>query len=137
MGRKTKLTPELHDRIVQFIRAGNYIRTACLACGIDEATYFNWMKWGKQANTGVFFEFFKALKKAEAEAEARLVTQVNLAGPKNWQAAMTMLERKFPERWGKRDKVDVTSGGHAIKGYIGISPEDWDKEVSDGSVRLE
>jgi hypothetical protein len=28
---------------------------------------------------------------------------------KNWQAAMTYLERKFPQRWGRR--VDVTTGG--------------------------
>jgi hypothetical protein len=27
----------------------------------------------------------------------------------NWQAAMTYLERKFSERWSRREKVDVGS----------------------------
>ena len=133
MGRKTKLTPELQEKILLHIRAGNYIRTACMAVGISEQDYFNWVKWGEQRRKGVFFEFFKAVKKAEAEAEARLVTIVNLAGPSNWQAAMTMLERKYPDRWGKRERhdVDLTSGGQPLKAYIGISPEDWDKEEKD------
>jgi hypothetical protein len=26
------------------------------------------------------------------------------------------------------DRVDVTSGGEAIKGYIGFTPEQWDKK---------
>lgn len=25
------------------------------------------------------------------------------------------------------DKLDVTSGGESIKGYVGINPDDWDK----------
>jgi len=38
---------------------------------------------------------------------------------------VTFLEYAF----GKvPSNVDVTSGGEKIKGYIGISPEDWDDE---------
>lgn len=128
MGRKSKLTPELQEKILLFLKAGNYVNTACLACGIDETTFYNWIKWGKKRKAGIYFKFFQSTKRAEAEAEARLVTLVNLAGPNNWQAAMTMLERKYPERWGRKDRtaVDVTSKGKAIKTYVGISPDDWD-----------
>ncbi len=30
------------------------------------------------------------------------------AGEGNWQAAAWRLERRFPERWGRKDRVDAT-----------------------------
>lgn len=57
-------------------------------------------------NKNEYFKFFKELKKAVAEAEVSLVADVRKAGrDNNWGASMTMLERKFGERWGKHDRV--------------------------------
>jgi hypothetical protein len=39
-----------------------------------------------------------------------------------WKELMERAEGKVG------DKLDVTSGGEKIKGYIGISPEEWDKD---------
>jgi hypothetical protein len=42
--------------------------------------------------------------------------------------------KKHPEAVADRiagkvtDRVDVTSGGEKIKGYVGINPDDWDKD---------
>jgi len=49
------------------------------------------------------------------------------ASSKNYQ-----LQRAFIEiAYGKTpDNLDITSGGKPLKGYIGISPDDWD----DGEV---
>ena len=113
-GRKTKLTPELIQRICDFIHKGNYVSTACRAVGIHTSTYFNWVKRG-EADTeadidSVYTLFMQALLKAEAEAEVELVKIVNDAAPKNWIAAMTLLERRHPEKWGRKDRSTINVG---------------------------
>jgi hypothetical protein len=50
--------------------------------------------------------FGEAVKRATAEAEARIVGMVLEHVPTQWAAGMTWLERKFPDRWGRHDRVD-------------------------------
>lgn len=47
-----------------------------------------------------------------------------------------MLQKAFIEiTFGKvPDKLDVTSDGKPLKGYISISPEDWDNVKSDSDI---
>ena len=111
IGRKSKLTPELTERICDFIRKGNYISTACQIVGIHKATYYNWLEQGEtDIEAGIdsmYADFVKAVKKAEADAEEELVKMVRNAAPKNWIAGMTLLERRHPDRWGRRDRHQV------------------------------
>ena len=44
MGRKPKLTPHVQEIIVDFVRKGNYISTACQIVGIHKSTYYNWLE---------------------------------------------------------------------------------------------
>lgn len=48
-----------------------------------------------------------ALNKATAQAEVYAVAQVRSAMDGSWQAAMTWLERKHPDRWKRRDAIEV------------------------------
>ena len=107
-GRKTKLTPEVQQRIVQAIRGGNYRDTAAAYGGVEEATLYNWMKWGEERGEGIYFDFFRAVKEAESHAELEMVAQVRLASrdAKNWAASMTWLERKFPQKWGRHERTE-------------------------------
>jgi transposase len=111
IGRKTKLTPKLMERICDSISKGNYISTACQAIGIHKATYYNWLEQGERdTNAGidsVFADFLQHVRKAEAENEQVIVNMVRDAAPKNWIAAMTVLERRHPERWGRRERHQV------------------------------
>ena len=86
-GRQTKLTPELQTKLCAYLAAGNYIATACKACGVSENTYRNWLKRGEHDSSGVFTAFVEAVKKAEGEAEARNVAIVELASRESWQAS--------------------------------------------------
>jgi len=120
-GRNYKLNPKMVEQIVELIRAGNYARTACEAVGISEQTYYTYLNRGKREATrrqrltdlghpvddngeGIFLEFLEAVKRAEAESESVAVMHVRRAMSDSWQAAMTYLERKHPDRWGRRDK---------------------------------
>lgn len=58
---------------------------------------------------GPYREFRAAVQKAEAEAEERLLGIIEDAAPNTWQAAAWMLERKYPERWGVKARIEVES----------------------------
>lgn len=112
-GRPSKLTEDMKKKVLGLIRAGNYPAVVCRACDIDETTYINWKKRAKKeeemGERGEFFRFFQEIKKAEAEAEAMLVAKVSQ--DESWQAKMTMLERRHPERWGRKDSLRVGNDG--------------------------
>jgi len=108
-GRKTKLTPDVQDRIVQAVRGGNYIQVAARYAGIGEVTFYEWLKKGEtDVEGGIYRNFLKAIKDAEALAEIEAVAQVRLASRENWAAGMTWLERKFPQRWGRHERTEHT-----------------------------
>lgn len=115
IGRPTKLTPERHDKIVQAMRLGSYADVAARHGGIGSTTYHKWMRWGKRdkdADTDSIYRAFRsAIKNAEADAELRAVQVILTAMPESWQAAMTFLERRYPSRWGRRGRLDISSEG--------------------------
>ena len=106
MGRPSKLTPEVTKRLTEAIRAGNYYEAACGYAGIGYSTFRAWMVRGEKAKSGKYREFMEAIKKAEHEAEVRMVAMWQKHMPDNWQAIATFLERRHPDRWGRR-KLDV------------------------------
>ena len=133
-GRPTKFTPERREKIIQLIKAGNYLETATQAAGIDYSTFRNWMNRGENALqrqsegdklTKVekeFVDFVEHIQKAEAEAEARNLMIINKAASDSWQAAAWYLERKHHDRWGRKDRVqaDVNHSGE-VKNDVSLS----------------
>jgi len=113
MGRRTKLlNKDIYNTIIKYISNGNYIKTACLAAGVSHASYCNWQQRAESPGGNgddIYVEFFEDLKKAEAKSEADTVSRVHDAGEdkRNWPADMTRLERKNPERWGRRIELEV------------------------------
>lgn len=110
IGRPTKLTPKLQERICEFIRGGNYITTSCEACGISTVIYNDWKKRGERGEEP-FLSFLNAIKKAEVDCETRLLAIVDKAAEKNWPAAMTIMERRNPEKWGRRTRQEIVGRG--------------------------
>lgn len=108
-GAPTKLTPELHERIISLVRGGNYIETAAQACGITSGTLHDWLRRGGKndpADGGIYPNFSRAVEKAIGEAEARDVLTIGKAAEKQWQAAAWRLERKNFKKWGRKDYVE-------------------------------
>lgn len=112
MGRPTKLTPERAKIIADAIAAGNYYETACALAGVDYTTVRKWIQKGEKAQKGALFEFVKAVKKAEAFAEAERIKRIREAAKEgNWQADAWWLERRFPERWGRKERQEISGPG--------------------------
>lgn len=113
---RLKLTPELIGKIARDVGEGNYINTVCQAYGISKTTYYDWRKKGQAGRSKLHKEFYEATEKAVALSEQRYVGVIkDAARDGTWTAAAWWLERRYPERWGKRDKVDVTSGGKPLQ----------------------
>lgn len=124
MARPTLLTPERTEKIVQLIAAGNFSETAALASGISKQTYYNWLARGRaererlndkpnlkpKAKEEPYLEFFDAIEKARAEAEARMVVLITKAAqePKTWQAAAWWLERVAPQKYGRVNRTELS-----------------------------
>ena len=72
-GRNSKLTPEVHEKIVTALRAGNYSKVAAEYAGISEVTFYRWLRRGRAAKRGMYREFADAVQRAEREAEVRAV----------------------------------------------------------------
>ena len=112
MARPSKLTPEITKRLVKAIEEGNYYEAAAAYAGINYATLRRWLKRGEAAKSGKYREFCEAIKKAEAIAEARVVALWQSEIPGNWKAAATFLERRYPDRWGRRhSEITGPDGG--------------------------
>jgi transposase len=110
IGRPTKLTDEIRDTIVAAIRDGNYSETAAAAAGIGKTTFYLWMVKGETLG-GKYEQFREAVHAAEADAEAQALTVLLKAMPEDWRAAAWYLERKFQDRWGRKDRLDLHADG--------------------------
>lgn len=143
MARPTKLNFDTHNKIITAIRAGNYIETAAAYAGVNKSTLYEWLKRGEREKQRVaensryriresekpYVEFSNAVEKALAEAEIRDVAIIAKAAKEQWQAAAWRLERKFPDRWGRKDKVDLSADKDGFKVIV----EYVDKEEQNGS----
>ncbi|WP_339174429.1 hypothetical protein [Anoxybacillus sp. FSL W8-1294] len=116
-GRPTKLTPELQKKIIDAIRAGNYMETAAAYAGISKDTFFRWLRKGARAKSGIYKDFHDAVEKALADAEVRDVMLIANAAATDWKAAAWRLERKFPDRWGRKERLsaDLNHSGQVVK----------------------
>ena len=110
-GRKTKLTPHVQEVIVDGINAGLTFRLTCARAGVTYTTFYNWLEKGEAAKSGVLREFFDAVERAKADSALRLVSQITLQAPTDWRAAAFILERRFPDDYGKRSEITGKDGG--------------------------
>src|SRR5262245_5737423 len=132
-GRHSVITDTV--MVAEFLTAierGNYLSTAADLAGIHENTIAVWLKRG-EAGEQPYNRFQWAYKRALAHAEAQMVDCVRAAaqtGPQYWAAGMTYLERRQPDKWGKRSdegnvpKVIVQVGTRAgdVQVNLGLSP---------------
>lgn len=114
MGRKSKLLdPHVRETILEYIRNGNYIKTACMAAGIDETTYCHWVQRAEVGGGNgdeLYIQFLQELKRARQENITKRVSKIQDAGEKeqHWTANAWLLERMESADFGKR--VDLAVG---------------------------
>tara|TARA_R100000329_G_C7471374_1_gene166019 strand:+ start:114 stop:542 length:429 start_codon:yes stop_codon:yes gene_type:complete len=97
----------IRSRLLQAIRLGSYIEHACFYAGIDSSTF---RKWRQKAENDIepYKSFWKEVQLAESEAIMRRLARIEkVAEEGNWQADAWVLERKYPDKFGRRDRINV------------------------------
>lgn len=113
-GRKTVRTPENQAKLVQAIKMGSTHKLACQYAGMDESTFYRWMQDDS--------EFRNSIKEAEGAGAVELLMLIKRqAHEGSWQAGAWILERRYPEQYGRR-AVDVKHSGN-----VGIT---WESVVA-------
>ena len=95
--RQSKFTPDRVERILKAARLGVKVGGCAASGGVAPSTMHRWLMRGEAGEAG-YAEFGEQWAAARAAGESRLVKIVVAAameGPKNWTAAMTLLERSF------------------------------------------
>lgn len=109
VGRRTRLTPDVQNSIVTALRAGNYSETAAAYAGISKATFYEWCARGRREPDSIYADFLDAVESAKAASEVRDVALIDKAATDgSWQAAAWKLERKYPQRWGRLTRTEIT-----------------------------
>jgi len=138
MARKTKLTPGIHQAIVQAVTGGMSPEQAAALVEIDPYVVREWIARGEgrhhaRPSKEPYATFAQDIKKARATDEARRVLRINQAGQggavtyeytmtypdgrverevkraaPQWQADAWHLERSRPDQWGRRERVALT-----------------------------
>ena len=106
MGNKTKLTRARCEKICEGVLKGNYISTVCKSVGISTSTYRNWKKRGELGEEP-YATFLEKVTECEAQAEMDILSVIYTSAidQGNWLSSAWILERKYPNRFGKREQM--------------------------------
>ncbi len=136
LGPKSKLNKRTSKIIVESLRQGLAITRACVLAKITPPTFYRWIELGQKNVSEKYRNFFLECRRAEVECERRCIqvvqdaaqgkltsqkekkvvsedgteriTEIQTTSPApDWKAAMTFLERKYPQRWGRYDRLKV------------------------------
>lgn len=136
---KTKLNPTIKKQIGDNITLGMPLKFAAEAAGISEATFYNWMNRGESESKGQFFEFHEYIKECQSKAvqlHLKLITKAATDGA--WQASAWILERRHPEEFGRKDKVNLDANlNHS--GQVDVckmSDEELQQAIEDELIKL-
>ena len=130
------LTLEVQEVICKAIEAGATLEIAAQAAGIGARTLDEWLHHGRMElrdspdMESPCADFVKAVTVASATFEIDCLAIIQDAAPKNWTAAAWLLERKFPERYAKVDRVRV-SGDETNDQPVQISDEERHNRLLD------
>ena len=119
---KPKLTEEMVEQAIKLKGDGLSNGDIICALGIHESTFYRWIGNPKNKLQRALSE---GLKKEEAEFKQTLLTTIRaaaLARNQYWTAAAWLLERKYPDEYGKADRQrDAGADAAAPKIVLGVA----------------
>ena len=107
--------PEILESIYQDLSRGVPLRHAAVRAGISENTAYHWVMEAGQMPPTDGEElcsqalFAQVVKEADAECVSSRLAQSDAAEGNNWQKHITVLERRFPQDFGRNQRIDITS----------------------------
>ena len=126
---------ELVGAIEAEVKKGHWPKVVAKRLGVHGATFASWMKHGEKAHvddTGQTFkeddylyrQLYERIEEAEAFAEMDMLDQARtqaINGRTSWNGFLTALERRFPDRWRRRDPAFGDAGSSyeaAVRSFV-------------------
>lgn len=119
IGRPPKLTEVMIEQICDLVIAGSPIADAARMSGVSESTIYRWLALGKKPGAdAIYVLLVDRLSESSELSEFELLQDMRRAAkrPENWRAIAWLLERRFPETYGKRETARV---GESNNGQVG------------------
>ena len=139
------LDESVWQRLNQAISVGAYIEDACVFAGISSRQF---RRWRELAEQGVepYAEKWEEINKSESQAIVRNLFNIqNASNNGTWQASAWLLERKYPDKYGKKDTVNIldnqnnfdvelywSDGNKFVEGEVVSEMSDTKKEENNG-----
>jgi len=123
-----RLSEILIDDIAKKLKTGMSAKAAARAEGVSESIFYSWKAEGKTIAGKVRdkegeiiekehkklsdmqklkLEFSESISRATAQGQAILAAAMFSAITEDWRAAESILSRRFPKDWAKRDNLHV------------------------------
>ena len=110
IGRPPKLTAEMIEEICDYIISGYSIAGAGRKAKVSESTIYRWLAMARSGSAEqIYLDLAERVKEATECSEFELLQAMRMAAAKdkNWRALAWLLERRYPEKYGKR--IEATS----------------------------
>ena len=126
---------DVWQKLNQAISVGMYIQDACVFAGISDRQF---RRWRELAQQGIepYAHRWQEINKSEASGVLRHLLNIQTAGNNgSWQASAWLLERKYPDKFGKREhlKVSQDDNDYDVVLHWADGNEFIDADVSDMS----
>lgn len=113
------LTPENVQIVMEAIETGMSRKSACAMIGVTYATFSRYKNMASEEEPQEpFASFMQLIEMAEARAEAVLVGRWQRHTTESWQAAKSLLEKRFKQDWSDKQQVDLQ-----LEQLMRMSPE--------------
>ena len=106
IGRPPLLTSEMIEELCDMVIQGKSIAHSATLCGISESTIYRWLAMGRKPGAeAIYVELVERMGEAVemSEFEALQVIRKASSEPQHWRSAAWILERRHPEKYGKRE----------------------------------
>ncbi|MEM1349833.1 MAG: hypothetical protein AAGI01_14825 [Myxococcota bacterium] len=100
MGRPTKLTPDLQEKLLKAVESGHSDTYAAASVGISRYTLMLWKLRGREGDPE-FFNFFNRYTRAHESRRLTLETAVRADAAENGELALKALPVLHPREHGK------------------------------------
>lgn len=131
MARRATITPEIITLIEAEVVKAHWPKVVARRLGVHTQTFNSWMKKGEEAHLNddgddprddlyLYRQLYERIEEAEAKAEMDLLNHCReqaALGKTSWNGFLTTLERRFSDRWRRRDPL------------MGDTQESWETQV--------
>ena len=111
-GPKPKLNREVIDKICGALIRGASQQAAAAEASVSLSSLQRWLRKGREEGADeLYTEFVDEVEEATNRSELYHVAKIAQAD--DWRSSAWFLARRFPERWGEKRSIEVSTDGRA------------------------